>query len=314
MEKIKKYLPSKKFSYIAITILALFLIIFFIYKVFFGIGHSVNFKKQNNKLSTLSTTDDLLQQDSDGDGILDWEEALWGTDPLKKVTFNNIPDTQYIKQKKDDLKLNSDENNPENTTDLTETDKFAREFFATYLALQQSGQIDQTTMNNLSSSLGQKIIDPTLENKYSQSDFEIKETTKETEIEYYTKVQNLFATYKNTQIGEEVNIIADITNNENATDAEQYEAENELLKTANAYQDFAKKLTKITVPSDLISYHTNITNNSYNLGVSVKNMSKTINDPVVGLSGLAQYQQYSEDFIKSVNDLKTYLITNGIIK
>ena len=30
------------------------------------------------------TIKDLVNKDTDGDGILDWEEGLWGTDPTKK--------------------------------------------------------------------------------------------------------------------------------------------------------------------------------------------------------------------------------------
>ena len=57
-------------------------------------------KKDESKLSTQKLTiNQLLQKDSDGDGVMDWEEGLWGTDPNNTKTFEGIPDAEYIKTK-----------------------------------------------------------------------------------------------------------------------------------------------------------------------------------------------------------------------
>jgi hypothetical protein len=42
-------------------------------------------------------------------------------------------------------------------------------------------------------------------------------------------------------------------------------------------------------------------------------MSKMMTDPVVGISGIAQYEKYSDDLITSVHNLEAFLSTNGII-
>jgi hypothetical protein len=37
-------------------------------------------------------------------------------------------------------------------------------------------------------------------------------------------------------------------------------------------------------------------------------MTKITKDPIVGLSGLSQYQKYSDDLVKAVSDLETFLL------
>ena len=103
------------------------------------------------------TVGDLINRDTDGDGALDWEEGLYGTDLNKKDTNDDgILDSAEIAKLKSETMLSSENTNaePEN---LTQTDKFARELFSTIATLNQAGQIDQATIDKLSSSLTEQI-------------------------------------------------------------------------------------------------------------------------------------------------------------
>jgi hypothetical protein len=42
-------------------------------------------------------------------------------------------------------------------------------------------------------------------------------------------------------------------------------------------------------------------------------MAKVVDDPIVGLSGLSQYQKYSNALISAVGNLKAILYNNGVI-
>lgn len=308
-EKYLKYLPSKKFMLIIGAGLVLVVIIFVI---FFMSSAGQNFttgdKKSNTALKVENQTiTDLIQKDSDGDGVPDWEEALWGTDPNKKITFNDTPDATYIENKK--KALNIEENASANAQNLTETDKFAREFFTSYSAMKSSGQVDSTTINNFSNTLGQNIVNPTLIDRYTETDIKINSADDTaTKQKYYADVKKLFTSYQSAGIGDELDIISQglATNSTNgATDnGDQYA---KLSVIADAYQNFAQKVMEVSVPQSLAQYHLLIANSANNTGISVSSMAKMVDDPIVGLSGLSQYQKYSDALVKAVADLETAL-------
>ena len=307
-EKYQKYLPSKKFTIIASACIVLAVIIFVI---FFMSSSGENFITGQNKNKNALKIEDqtiigLIQKDTDGDSIADWEENLWGTDKNKKVTFNDTPDATYIENKKKGLKIEASVNE----TKLTETEKFAREFFTSYSAMKSSGQIDNEAINSFSSSLGQKIIDPTLIDRYTETDIKINNIdTPISRQKYYLNMKNLFKNYQTSGLGDELDIIsielASDSTTETSNNTNQYA---KLSVISSAYQNFAKKTIELSVPQSLIEYHLQIANSANNTGISVLNMGKIVTDPIIGLSGLSQYQKYSDDLIKAVNELEAFLL------
>lgn len=296
----KKYLPSKKFMYL-LGSFAVIGIVFVLIFLFFSGKISFSNKKESGKLSVdrLSmaglTVNDLIKKDSDNDGVSDWEESLWGTDKNNPISFNGTSDKTYISNKKKEL--NVDQSKDENG--ITETEKFAREFFTTYIAMKASGEVDATTINNFSSALGQKIVTPNLVDKYFIKDIKTIENNElKDKITYYTSIKKLFDSGKKMGIGDELGIVEKIASGDTTTDEEN------LTRISNAYQDFAKNAINVNVPSVLKDEHLKIVNNAHNTGISVFNMTKTVGDPIVGLSGLSQYKKYSNDLIVAVNELE----------
>lgn len=307
----KNYLPSKKFICSIIVIVVLGVLFFIISGLIFKKNHFTASK--NGQLQTENLTiNDLLKKDSDGDGVMDWEEALWGTDVNKKTSFDGIADAEYIKKRREELKLTSGADSLTQTGGtLNETDKFAQEFFASLSAMKQSGQIDKNTINNVSASLGQKIVDPMIADKYSIKDVKIGEGDGvEIQKAYYLTIKKLFEDYSKKGIGDEVEIMS-ILANSSATEDKIIYADN-LDQIADAYQEYAQKMVETSVPQSLVLHHLKIANNANNTGIAVGNMVKVVDDPIVGLSGLAQYQKYSDELISSVGDLETILYNNGI--
>ncbi len=297
----KKYLPSKKFVYLLIS----FVIIAFVFFIVFELFSNKNsfFASKNGTLGVDRltqaglTVNQLIQKDSDGDGIADWEEALWGTDPNNKMTFPGITDSAYIAGKKKELNVAQTEQNDAN---LTETDKFAREFFAAYTAMKASGNVDPNAINNFSGALGQNIVNATLIDHYSLKDIKTStDNSIQAKTKYYESVKKLFDTYKTKGIGDELGII-----NEQLTSPAGTENPDKLTPIAEAYQDFASGVVKITVPDSLSAEHLKIANSANNTGISILSMTKITGDPIVGLSGISKYQKYSDDLVSAVTDLE----------
>ena len=309
MSKYTKYLPSKKFTLIAGSSVILAITIFV---VFFMPSNKENYATENKNdilavKANNQTLTELIQNDSDQDGIADWEEALWGTDKNKKITFNDTPDAVYTEGKKKELKIEESSNAEEQN--LTETDKFARGFFTSYSAMKSSGQIDSDTINNFSNALGQKIVNPNLVNRYSETDVKINsDDTIISQQKYYQDVQKLFRGYLSSGLGDELAIIsASVISNETDEFINNADQNTKLSKIASAYQGFAKEMMDVSVPASLARYHLQIANNANNTGISVSGMAKIVSDPIVGLSGLSQYQKYSEELISAVENLETIL-------
>lgn len=310
---VKNYLPSKKFTYIFIACIVALAVFLLISNIFFGKNSFVALGKKGQLQNEKLTIENLLQKDSDGDGVMDWEEALWGTNPNKEATFDGVSDSDYIKKKREALNL-PEENGLAENGELNETDKFAQEFFASLSAMKQSGQIDKNTINNVSNALGQNIVDPTLADKYSEKDIKLDENDGvDIQNTYYTNVKNLFESYKEKGIGDELEIVSIIANSGAVESGVESANADKLAIIADAYQEFAQEMIKISVPESLAQYHIRIINNANNTGIAVRNMIKVMDDPIVGLSGLSQYQKYSDDLISSVGDLEAILSNNGII-
>jgi len=130
-KNIKQYLPSKKFQKVVGITLALALVFFL---VSFLISRKEEYSKKVGLGVSNKTISELIDTDTDGDGVPDWEEKLWGTDKNNKYTFDGENDYTYIENKKKTLNLEVGENNKV----LTETDQFAREFFTAYATLKDS--------------------------------------------------------------------------------------------------------------------------------------------------------------------------------
>src|SRR3989344_7389218 len=296
-KKFEKFLPSRKFAVIAGLGIGLIGCIVLLFSLF---GGKENFAREGSNLALKDkTVIDLVQQDTDKDSIPDWEEALWGTDKNSKVTFDGMPDTTYIENKKKSLKLEAEAEVSENTS--SETDKFAREFFSAYAALKSEG-VDSLTINNFSSALGQKIVDPLLIDKYIERNVrEDPIDTEESRATYYLAIKEIFDRHKESGIGNEL----DIANTGLiAYDSSETANIDELVLIADAYAMFSAEMMEVAVPESLAIYHLQIANSANNISISVSNLTKIIDDPIVGLAGLSQYQKYSEELITAVADLE----------
>lgn len=294
--------PRKKtifFVVIIIVVTVAVLLLFF--------SEKENFNKNGSELG-LNTTGpeikDLIKTDTDKDGILDWEEALWGTDKNKTETFG-MPDLKYVEQKKQALDIEQIQNDKT----LNETEIFAQEFFATYTAMKNSGQGNES-VNAFSNLLGQKIGDPTLGDVYKESQIKIsKVDTLDSRLSYYIKLENLFNKYVEFGIGDEVEIVNSglISYTEKGQNAD-YSA---LVTIGEAYKNFAEDVVGIEVPKTLVESHLKIINSAHNTGVSVGNMTKAIEDPIIGIGGVTQYEKYSNELYTAVGELEDFILNSG---
>ncbi len=309
----KKYLPSKKFTIITSVIFAVVLVS---WGALTAIEHFSQKTPVGENLATVSisdlsadskmTLDDLVKKDSNGNNIPDWEEELWGLDPASKLAPNGMTNAEWIANKKKTSGITSAEEGQDSTKPLSETEKFSKEFFATVSALRQTGNLDESAIANIGNVVGDKITNTNLQENYRLTDMQkTYDVSAESQKKYYDDVSESFAKWGEEGLGGEFGSIDLSTGEVDALG---------LLKIAEAYQGFSKEILNSSVPNNLMNLSLSIANSAYNVGEALKNIAKMKEDPLSGLIGLSQYQKYSEELIKSSNELRTFLIDNDIIQ
>ena len=126
---------------------------------------------------------DVTDRDTDGDGIRDWEEYLWGLNSEKKDSDENgVPDNTELEKKKLALKDMSD--NPDATTPATFTDNFSKEFFVAFAALKESGNLTETNINNISKKSLEALTQIKIEDKYTNKNLLVSDSTEQSQTIY----------------------------------------------------------------------------------------------------------------------------------
>ena len=206
------------------------------------------------------TVKDLVNKDTDGDGIPDWQEGLYGLDPAKKETTSGTPDSVAMNKKKLEQGLNLDINNKStaqiNSEESTQTSQFSRELFATITAASQNGSMDQTMVDSLSSNLADKIVNPVTRKVFLISDLKVrKDDTMQAFTNYSRDFNNIFNKY--TASNNVLDILQKFLGDGNDTN------ENALLELDPIIQQINKTistLTTISIPQSISELHLNFLN------------------------------------------------------
>lgn len=245
---------------------------------------------------------DLVNRDTDGDGLLDWEESLWDTDPNNKDTNGDgVSDSVEIAKIKGEngasesfkLSLGEGEEN------LTETDKFSREFFATVATLNQSGEIDQATVEKLSSSLAERIQNSAPRKIFTLSDIKvIQDDSVQTVKNYDNALSNIQEKYPAK--GNVMEVLQKFIIDENNVDVTVLVELDPIIEQVNK---IIIELAKMSVPQSLVILHLNFLNALQGSSENVSDIKLYDTDVIVALSGISQYENNVAVLEKATRDL-----------
>ena len=135
--------------------------------------------------TTNSVQSAVLAKDSDNDGLKDWEEQLWKTDPYNSDTDGDgTPDGLEIKQGRNPLVAGPNDKldtntvtskiNTETQGDLSETDKFSRDLFVRIVAAKNANQppSEADLQKFLDMTISQEVANQKLKN-LTAGDFQV---------------------------------------------------------------------------------------------------------------------------------------------
>lgn len=294
----KNFLPSKNFAKKTILIFVLVVAVLLITKATPSIKNKLNRVNTNKQLSV----SELVGQDSNINGIQDWEEILWGLDPNGDGSENK----NFIINKK--KQLNGGVLPTENETPLTENDKLAREFFAMIISLQQSGNLNEDAIKNISNSVGANIVAEDLKDIYTKDMLEIQSTSIITIGNYQNEMRKVTRKYDDSDIGNELSFIGQaIVGN----DPQALRISNTI---ANSYRSLGKEILKVPVPTSLAVTHLELANNFEKTARSIENMASLLDNPMSGMTAIIQYKKYNDALILNLEQIETFFKRNGIIR
>ncbi len=296
----QKYLPSKQFVRIILLAILGGLIIFFVGKILNK--KTVWNNSSSESVVASSQNQDYFSQDTDGDGLYDWEEVLWGTNSaLKDTDGDGIDDKKYVENKR----KTSDFDESYKADPSNETEAFAKQFFITTAVLNKSGTFNQETVNDFSAGVDQSIVNFNLKDSYTLSDLKLSPVSPET---YYNSFKNLYNSlpYKNIS---ELETLSQIIQNPEDVSA--------LEKIANInlmYIKLRDGMIKMEVPYAASGTHLFFVNNLDKISKILLEAKNINNDPLKVTTYLSKYNEYSNNIQSSLKSFSIYFSQNGIIQ
>jgi hypothetical protein len=248
--------------------------------------------------TTPVTVGDTLAKDSNSNSIADWEERLWGLDPAALYT-NGIPNKTVIETKKKALGITdtTDEN-------LNETDQLARQLFGLTAALGQSPDVDDSTLKEIATQIGQKVQVKTIHDQYSIKDITTIPTTIPNLTAYYKKMKTIITKQPP---------VADIDAIATALQNEDLSVLDNLTQSTTVYTQLATSLRSVPVPVGLVASHIQIMNSFSGIAQSFEYMQQLQDNSIVALVGVATYKTYSSRLTLAITDMSDYLKKYGIL-
>ncbi len=272
-----------------------------------------------NRVSATSTHDLLVSyasKDTDADGLPDWQEALYATDPNDAHSVRaDILDGQAVAQglvapkfatattTTDTTAIPGVESGPD-----TLTDQFARELFTQYVS--QAGN-STPTPETIASFVEQAVANLTARNssvnEFDQSDVKTSGTGEDALLVYAAQIEGVFA--KNTAPSEksEIEYLADaVQKNDKA-------ALKEVKRIGATYTSLAKGYVATAVPSEAVTPHLEVANALARIGTDITDFSMMDTDPLRAYFGLAKYQEDVPKLVAGLKALNAVYTSEGVV-
>jgi hypothetical protein len=255
-------------------------------------------------------TTDNSSVDGDNDGLLDWQEALYGSDSNKFDTDGDgTGDGDEIKEGRDPT-IPAPDDTLVKTQDLIDTDfdvpgytpgsltdTLSKDLFANYLNLKSENQLNAETGNELANSLANIAgSSAQVSNQYDRSDLNIIQNNKE-------NLQNYGGVIAITILDH----VSQLENTPRLNDTEY------LNNVANTYSETAKFLTTIEIPEPVANVHLEIVNKLNNTSSIISELGEYETDPVKSLLAVQKAQINSEGEVQLYRSLANYFKDNDII-
>jgi|GEM_PF-4486882 len=209
------------------------------------------------------------------------------------------------------LPVDSESANASSTSliDTNLTTILSKQVFSNFMVLNQSGNLNPQTINDLTDQLSSQIIDKIPAVKvYTIADLNINKNPTNVDIKKYGN--NFFIVRNNTQ-NAFINQIS--SPGSPLLDKSDTGTMNTYILAGKLYEKIVNDLLSLSVPISLVNLHLAILNNYSGSAFGLKMFGQLDNDPIAAVGGLNLYSKNVTVEEALVSNMAQYLRDNGII-
>lgn len=255
--------------------------------------------------------EDINERDTDGDGVKDWEEALWGLSAVAPDTDGDgVGDAQEVREEQLQLReqrlgLLSEAAGLSGTPSyegLSETEKISRGVLEQVVAFRSAGvSLDDATTNDIAGVLGSILqVPPAPVAEVSAADLDAVPESSVTLTAYARALAAILGGESTTQTNELLVLARFGETGDVATlDA--------LVDVIDTYEEIVDDLSAIPVPTTLLDEHVALINSFANTKQSIALLAELGSDPVKAIQGLQIYTSRSQSVAVAFNAIRSYL-------
>jgi len=305
--------PSKKIVLLVICLALLGIAIYALLKI----TQKETYTASNDRINAVQSA--VLAKDSDNDGLKDWEEQLWKTDPYNPDTDGDgTPDGLEIKQGRNPLVAGPNDKldtgtitnkiNTETEKDLTDTDKFSRELFIKIIAAKNNNTppTEADIQNFLNTTINKEVQAQQL-NNFTSGDLNIDKTETPETIKTYGNIIAAILTKKpKNKLEYEIIIMDRAEKNNDPAELKKLEP------LVSEYKRIQNDLLSVTVPQSATSFHLALINSVAGMAYSITGMEYLLTDPIKSLPGVSSYSVNSQNFMASIRQFNQYFNSVGV--
>ena len=270
----------------------------------------------------------IAAKDSDNDGLPDWEEALYGTNPNNSDSFNlGMTDGEAVARglivpkaiadisvatTSPDSSAAVDSSVPAAAAKGSITDTFAKNFFTLYLATKQANGGEALSQTQISK-LVEQVISQLAANISPSSDFKSKEDIKtygtgaDALRSFAVQAEDVFRIQGVQLPKNELQYLQDAVSNSDSS------ALDNINKIAAAYRNSAAGLSALTVPEELSDTHLALVNALARLGEGSSDFARVNTDPIATMLALQQYMKSLSSMAQAFKDIASIYASEQII-
>jgi len=274
------------------------------------------------------TTDALLKayasKDTDGDGLPDWEEALYGTDPNKAISNSfGIPDGQAAQEGKltPNALATQLPSADQGTTTLTDadfggtpapaagsiTEQFSREFFQQFVAASNGQPMDAATQTALVQKLMSEFTQKSAAALSSQYTLVSIHTDPSVSVSAYAaQVEGVILA---NDVPSDANQPLDIM--QSLMEKNDESARAKLKTLGDSYGSISQALLSVHVPPSLATQHLALIQGFDELHKATAMTAAYEKDPLGVMGAISMFQPSSQKIVGAFKSIATAILATG---